>query len=93
MGNERMTIGYDVTDDEAHGDNGNFHGDYISIKNRTVPPDNEADGVASEKLGGLSRTQWQAAVFDDGVALRGARAACGAGGSHREISQTAARKF
>jgi len=43
MGNERMeTIGYDVTDElEPHGDNGNFHGDYISIKNRTkLPPDN-----------------------------------------------------
>lgn len=43
MGNEKMeTIGYDVTDElEEHGDNGNFHGDYISLKDRSpLPPDN-----------------------------------------------------
>ena len=36
MGNERMeTIGYDVTDEfESHSDNGNFHGEFISLKNR-----------------------------------------------------------
>jgi arylsulfatase A len=43
MSNEKMeTIGYDVTDElEEHGDNGNFHGEYISLKDRTsLPPDN-----------------------------------------------------
>lgn len=43
MGNEKMTtIGYDITDElEEHGDNGNFHGEYISLKDRTsLPPDN-----------------------------------------------------
>ena len=43
MGNEKMeTIGYDVTDElEEHADNGNFHGEYIGLKNRTpLPPDN-----------------------------------------------------
>ena len=36
------TIGYDVTDEiDGHADNGNFHGEYISLKNRTpLPPDN-----------------------------------------------------
>ena len=43
MGDEQMnTIGYDVTDEvDGVADNGNFHGEYISLKNRTpLPPDN-----------------------------------------------------
>ena len=43
MGNERMdTIGYEVTDEiDGNATNGNFHGEYISLKNRTsLPADN-----------------------------------------------------
>tara|TARA_Y100001934_G_scaffold226940_1_gene272419 strand:- start:264 stop:1832 length:1569 start_codon:yes stop_codon:yes gene_type:complete len=43
MGNEKMkTIGYDVTDElEEFADNGNFHGEYVGLKDRTpLPPDN-----------------------------------------------------
>ena len=42
MGNEQMkTIGYDVTDEvDGRSANGNFHGEYLSLKNRTpLPPD------------------------------------------------------
>ena len=43
MSSEQMrTIGYDVTDEvDGKAGNGNFHGDYISLKDRThLPPDN-----------------------------------------------------
>ena len=43
MGGEQMnTIGYDVTDEvDGNADNGNYHGEYISLKDRTpLPPDN-----------------------------------------------------
>ena len=43
MGNEKMeTIGYDVTDEiDGSSANGNFHGEYVSLKNRkALPPDN-----------------------------------------------------
>ena len=43
MGGEKMTtIGYEVTDEfELHSDNGNFHGEYVSLKSRTpLPPTN-----------------------------------------------------
>lgn len=43
MGNEKMeTIGYDVTDEiDGPAANGNFHGEYVSLKNRAhLPPDN-----------------------------------------------------
>lgn len=43
MGGEQMkTIGYDITDEvDGNADNGNFHGEYISLKNRVpLPPDN-----------------------------------------------------
>lgn len=41
-GEQMITIGYDVTDEiDGKADNGNFHGEYISLKNRTpLPPDN-----------------------------------------------------
>lgn len=41
-GEQMNTIGYDVTDEvDGHADNGNFHGEFISLKNRTrLPPDN-----------------------------------------------------
>lgn len=43
MSGEKMdTIGYDVTDEtDGHAPNGNFHGEYISLNDRTsLPPDN-----------------------------------------------------
>ena len=43
MGDERMdTIGYDVTDEvDGNAPNGNFHGEYIGLKDRRpLPPDN-----------------------------------------------------
>lgn len=43
MAGEQMdTIGYDITDEvDGKADNGNFHGAYISLKDRTpLPPDN-----------------------------------------------------
>ncbi|MEO0353049.1 MAG: sulfatase-like hydrolase/transferase, partial [Cyanobacteria bacterium P01_A01_bin.15] len=43
MSNERMeTIGYEVTDEfDGNADNGNFHGDYVSLKTREkLPIDN-----------------------------------------------------
>ena len=43
MGNEQMTtIGYDVTDEfDGNAANGNFHGEYLGLKDRTsLPPDN-----------------------------------------------------
>lgn len=43
MGNEQMTtIGYDVTDEfDGQAANGNFHGEYLGLKDRTpLPPDN-----------------------------------------------------
>lgn len=43
MSDEQMvTIGYDVTDEvDGNADNGNFHGEYISLKDRQpLPPDN-----------------------------------------------------
>jgi len=43
MSGEQMdTIGYDVTDEiDGNAPNGNFHGEYISLKDRTsLPPDN-----------------------------------------------------
>lgn len=41
-GEQMKTIGYDVTDEvDGHADNGNFHGEYVSLKNRVpLPPDN-----------------------------------------------------
>ena len=43
IGGEQMkTIGYDVTDEvDGTADNGNFHGEFVSLKNRVpLPPDN-----------------------------------------------------
>ena len=43
IGGEQMkTIGYDVTDEvDGKADNGNFHGEFVSLKNRVpLPPDN-----------------------------------------------------
>ena len=43
MGNEQMdTIGYDITDEvDGNSANGNFHGEFISLKDRTsLPPEN-----------------------------------------------------
>ncbi len=43
MGGEQMdTIGYEVTDEvDGNADNGNFHGEYISLRDRIpLPPDN-----------------------------------------------------
>ena len=56
MGNERMeTIGYDVTDEfESHSDNGNFHGEFISLKIASLfcgQP--QADGIAQGALSEL----------------------------------------
>ena len=41
-GEQMSTIGYDVTDEvDGNAPNGNFHGEYISLKDRTqLPPDN-----------------------------------------------------
>lgn len=41
-GEQMKTIGYDVTDEiDGNADNGNFHGEYVSLKDRTpLPPDN-----------------------------------------------------
>jgi len=41
-GEQMKTIGYDLTDEiDGNADNGNFHGEFISLKNRTaLPPDN-----------------------------------------------------
>ncbi len=41
-GEQMKTIGYDVTDEvDGPADNGNFHGEYVSLKNRVpLPPDN-----------------------------------------------------
>ncbi len=42
MGGEQMkTIGYDVTDEvDGNADNGNFHGEFVSLRNRVpLPPD------------------------------------------------------
>ena len=49
MGNERMeTIGYDVTDEiDGNATNGNFHGEYISLKNREPLPDDNPKRMAS----------------------------------------------
>lgn len=43
MGGEQMkTIGYDVTDEnDGNADNGNFHGEFLSLRNRVpLPPEN-----------------------------------------------------
>ena len=41
-GEQMKTIGYDVTDEvDGNADNGNFHGEYVSLKYRVpLPPDN-----------------------------------------------------
>jgi arylsulfatase A-like enzyme len=41
-GEQMKTIGYDSTDEvDGNADNGNYHGEYVSLKNRTpLPPDN-----------------------------------------------------
>ncbi len=41
-GEQMKTIGYDHTDEvDGNADNGNYHGEYLSLKNRTpLPPDN-----------------------------------------------------
>ena len=41
-GEQMRTIGYDLTDEiDGNADNGNFHGEFVSLKNRTpLPPDN-----------------------------------------------------
>ncbi len=41
-GEQMKTIGYDFTDEvDGNADNGNFHGEYLSLKNRSpLPPDN-----------------------------------------------------
>ena len=52
MGGEQMeTIGYDVTDEvDGKADNGNFHGEYISLKNRVpLPPDDPKRMTSLEK--------------------------------------------
>ena len=49
MGNEQMvTIGYDVTDEtDGHAPNGNFHGEYVSLKDRTELPNTNAKRMGS----------------------------------------------
>ena len=52
MSDEQMkTIGYDVTDEvDGNADNGNFHGEYISLQNRVpLPPDNPKRMASLEK--------------------------------------------
>ena len=51
MGGEQMTtIGYDVTDEvDGRSGNGNFHGEYISLKNRTPLPAGNPKRMASLK--------------------------------------------
>lgn len=52
MSNEQMkTIGYDITDEiDGNADNGNFHGEYISLKERIpLPPDNPKRMASLEK--------------------------------------------
>lgn len=41
-GEQMKTIGYDITDEvDGNADNGNYHGEYVSLKDRTpLPPDN-----------------------------------------------------
>jgi len=49
MGGEQMkTIGYDVTDEiDGNADNGNFHGDFVSLRNRVPLPDDNPKRMAS----------------------------------------------
>jgi len=52
MGGEQMkTIGYDLTDEvDGKADNGNYHGEYYSLKNRIpLPPDNPKRMASLEK--------------------------------------------
>ena len=52
MGGDRMdTIGYDVTDEvDGNSTNGNFHGEYLSLKNReSLPSDNPKRMASLEK--------------------------------------------
>ncbi len=51
MGNEKMeTIGYDVTDEtDGNAANGNFHGEYVSLKNREPLPSDNPKRMASLK--------------------------------------------
>lgn len=51
MGGERMeTIGYEVTDEvDGNATNDNFHGEYLSIRNRTPLPDENPKRMASLK--------------------------------------------
>lgn len=51
MGGEQMkTIGYDVTDEvDGNADNGNFHGEYVSLKNRVPLPADNPKRMASLK--------------------------------------------
>ncbi|MEM7559321.1 MAG: sulfatase-like hydrolase/transferase, partial [Planctomycetota bacterium] len=52
MSGEQMhTIGYDVTDEiDGNAPNGNFHGEYISLKDRTeLPPENPKRMASLEK--------------------------------------------
>lgn len=52
MGGEKMkTIGYDITDEiDGNAGNGNFHGEFVSLKNRvSLPPDNPKRMATLEK--------------------------------------------
>ena len=51
MGNEQMkTIGYEITDEiDGNADNGNFHGEFISLKDRTPLPADNPKRMASLK--------------------------------------------
>ncbi len=51
MGGEQMkTIGYDITDEvDGNADNGNFHGEYVSLKNRVPLPPDDPKRMASLK--------------------------------------------
>ena len=47
-GEQMKTIGYDVTDEvDGNADNGNFHGEFISLKDRTPLPENNPKRMAS----------------------------------------------
>jgi len=42
-----QTVGYDVHDEFDTGDNGNYHGDYVSTKNRSPLPDDDPKRIFS----------------------------------------------
>jgi arylsulfatase A-like enzyme len=49
-GEQMKTIGYDVTDEvDGNADNGNFHGEYVSLRNRVPLPPDDPKRMASLK--------------------------------------------